>query len=536
MSHENKIITAQQAVDLVRDGDTLAINGFLGFCVAEDLLVTLEETYLREGRPKNLFAVYAAGIGADGRFRGANHLAQPGMLRRLYCGNNSATPKMAEAIASNRFPAYMVPQGVISHQMRAVAGGKPGVITHVGLKTFCDPRVEGCAVNDACKTDPEGGVVELMEIKGKEYLFYPAFPIHICFLRGTTADTFGNVTLEHEAVRIEQLELAAAVKNSGGTVIVQVERVVERGSLNPDRVVIPGVLVDHIVVGRPENCRQHYDESEAPYVPSWTGECKIPLDDRAPLPLDLRKVCGRRGLFELRPGGLTNLGIGVPTTVSAVASEEGLADQVILSIESGATGGVPAGGLLTGASYNPEALLKQPDLFDLYDGGGIDVAYLGLAQVDEAGNVNVSKFAGRVTGPGGFVNITQNAKKVCFLGAFTAGHSEIEIRDGKLRILKEAGGVKFVKRVEQITFSGEYSREGGRQQVLFITERAVFRLVKEGLMLIELAPGVDLERDVLSYMAFRPLISPDLKEMDPRIFQDALMGLTIDELRGRSGQ
>lgn len=529
-----KIISARQAVDLVKDGDTLALNGFLGFCVAEDLLVTLEETYLRTGHPKNLQAFYAAGIGGDGKFRGANHLAQPGMLRRLYCGNNSATPKMAAAIATNDFPAYMLPQGVISHQMRAVAGGKPGVITHVGLKTFCDPRVDGCAVNAACKTDPEGGVVELITLRGKEYLFYPAFPLNICFLRGTTADEFGNVTLEHEAIRIEQFELAAAVKNSGGTVVVQVERVVERGSLNPDRVVIPGALVDYIVVGQSENCRQHYDESEAPYVPSWTGECKTPLGDRPPLPLDPRKVCARRGLFELKPGGLTNLGIGMPTMVSQVASEEGLADQVILSIESGATGGVPAGGLLTGASYNPEALLKQPDLFDLYDGGGIDVAYLGLAQVDRAGNVNVSKFSGRVTGPGGFVNITQNAKKVCFLGTFTAGRPQMEVRDGALHILKEGSGVKFVEQVEQITFSGEYSRENGRQQVLFITERAVFRLEREGLVLIELAPGVELERDVLAHMAFTPRISPHLTTMDPRIFAEGPMALAVAELERRA--
>lgn len=529
---KNKIITPRQAVDLIHDGDTISLTGFIGFGVAEDILVELERTYRDEGRPRNLFAFFAAGIGGDGKERGANHFAEPGLLRRLFCANTSVTPKLAKAIAENRFPVYMAPQGVLSHMMRQIAAGGPGVITHVGLKTFCDPRVEGCRVNKACESDPEGGIVELVTLRGKEYLFYPAFPIDICFIKGTTVDSYGNLSWEREAVHIEQFELAAAVKNSGGIVVVQADRAVERGTIPPREVIVPGALVDYIVPGTPENSRQHYIEGLEPYVASWTGEERIALEEEKPEPFNLRKICGRRALFELKPGGFTNLGIGMPTVVSSIANEEGLADQVVLSIESGATGGVPAGGLGTGASYNPEAILKQPDLFDYYDGGGIDVAYLGLAQVDRSGNVNVSRFSGRVTGPGGFIDITQNAKTVCFLGSFTAGKPKIAVEDGKLRILEDGGAIKFVEAVEQITFSGEYSRESGRQRVLFITERAVFRLEKDGLCLIEIAPGVDLRRDILSRMAFLPKIADDLKEMDPRIFRDEPMRLTLAELGG----
>jgi len=526
----SKVITARQAVDLLKDGVTFCTSGFMGFGVPETLLSTMEEKFIKEGHPKDLFIVFAAGIAGDGKSRGGNHFSQPGMLRRLFSGNNSMTPKLSEAIASNRFPAYMAPQGVMVHLFRAIAGGKPGVLTHVGLKTFCDPRVEGCRVNDKCKSDPTGCVVELIELAGQELLFYPAFPIDICFIKGTTVDEFGNLSIEHEAVKIEQFEIAAATKNSGGIVIVEAERLVQRGTIAPSQVTVPGALVNHIVIADPDISRQHFYPDEAPYVPSWTGETRIPLAGMVPLPLNIRKICGRRALFELKPGGFTNLGVGMPTTVSAVANEEGLADQVVLSIESGTIGGVPAGGLATGASYNPEAIIKQSDLFDLYDGGGIDVCYLGLAEADEQGNINVSKFSGRVTGPGGFINIAQNAKKVCFMGTFTTGKSKYEIKYGKLKVLEEAGGIKFRKHVEQITFSGEYSCKKGSQQVLYITERAVFRLTPQGMMLTEIAPGMDLEKDILAYMEFIPLIADDLKEMDLRIFNDERMGLTLEDL------
>lgn len=525
----DKLITARQAVDMVKDGATLAMTGFVSFGLAEELLTELEKKFLEEGHPRDLFTFFAAGIAGDGKTRGINHFSHEGMIGKLYCGNNSFAPMMGEFIASNKFPAYMAPQGVISHMMRAIAAGEPGVLTHVGLKTFCDPRVEGCKVNEKCN-EYDDEFVQLLELNGKECLFYPAFPLDICFIKATSADESGNISIEHEAVHIEQYELAAATHNSGGIVIVQVDRIVKNGTIPARQVIIPNFLVDYVVVGTPENSRQHYSPDEVPYVASWTGEVKVPLNSIDPMPMNARKICARRAMFELKPGGVTNLGGGMPTNLSTVANEEGLADQVILSMESGATGGVLASGLASGASYNPDSVLKQPDLFDFYAGGGIDVACLGLAETDQEGNVNVSKFGGRVTGPGGFIDITQNAKKVCFMGTFTAGKSKLEIGNGKLTIVEDAGGIKFKKKVEQITFSGEYSRENAKQQVLFITERAVFELAQEGLILIEIAPGVDLEKDILGKMDFKPIVSKDLRLMDARIFCDEPMGLTVSDL------
>ena len=525
-----KLITPRQAVDMVKDGATLGLTGFVSFGLPEELLLQMEQKFLAEGHPRDLFTFFAAGIAGDGKTRGLNHFSRDGMIGKLYGGNNSMAPIMGEYIASNKFPAYMAPQGVISHLMRAIAAGEPGVLTHVGLKTFCDPRVEGCRINDKCKEYNEE-FVRLLELGGSEYLFYRAFPIDVCFIKVTSVDEAGNASIEHEAVHIEQFELAAATHNSGGIVILQADRLVKKGSIPARQVVIPGVLVDYMVIGSPENSRQHYAPDEEPYVASWTGEVKVPLDQMPAIPLNLRKICARRALLELKPGGVTNLGAGMPTNLAAVANEEGLTDQIVLSMESGATGGMLASGLCSGASYNPDAILKQPDLFDFYDGGGIDVAYLGLAEADVHGNVNVSKFGGRVTGPGGFIDITQNAKKVCFMGSFTAGKSEIRVTDGKLDIVQDSGRVKFKQAVEQITFSGDYSREHGRQQVLFITERAVFRLTEKGLQLIEIAPGVNLEKDILALMEFKPEISRELKIMDSRIFAEGPMGVEISELK-----
>lgn len=526
----SKVITARQAVDMVQDGATLALTGFVSFGLPEELLVEMEKKFLEEGHPKNLFTFFAAGIAGDGKTRGLNHFSHDGMIGKLYGGNNSMAPVMGEYIASNKFPAYMAPQGVISHLMRAIAAGEPGVLTHSGLKTFCDPRVEGCQINDKCKEEPEE-FVQLMHINGQECLFYRAFPIDVCFIKVTSVDEAGNASIEHEAVHIEQFELAAATHNSGGIVILQADRLVKKGSIPARQVVVPSFLVDYIVIGSPENSRQHYSPDETPYVGSWTGEVKVPLSSIPRLPLNVRKVCARRALLELKPGGVTNLGAGMPTNIAAVANEENLTEQIILSMESGATGGVLASGLCSGASYNPDAILKQPDLFDFYGGGGIDVAYLGLAEADVHGNVNVSKFGGRVTGPGGFIDITQNAKKVCFLGTFTAGKSDIKIENGEVHILAESGKVKFKEAVEQITFSGEYSRENDKQNVLFITERAVFALEKDGLALIEIAPGVDLKTDILDLMEFKPRVSEDLKQMDARIFRDEPMQLSVAELQ-----
>jgi propionate CoA-transferase len=420
----------------------------------------------------------------------------------------------------------MAPQGVMSHMMRAIAGGKPGVLTHVGLKTYCDPRRDGCKINEAAKNSDEN-VVELIHIGGEEKLFYRAFPIHYAIIKGTTADEAGNICMEQEAVHIEQFDIAAAAHNSGGKVIVQVNRIVQSGTLPAKNVEVPGAMVDYIVVGTPENSRQQYAVAEG-YVPSWSGEIRIPLDNLERMELGPRKVIARRVAMELKEDAFVNLGIGVPTGVPNVLNEEGLSDAVTFSIESGATGGVPSGGLATGAAFNPDAIVKQTDIFDYYDGGGIDLACLGGAEFDKYGNVNVSKFNGRVIGPGGFINITQNAKIVCFAGTFTTGKGgEFKIADGTLTIVKDSPFIKFRENVEHITFSGEYSTEHGKQKVFYITERAVFMLTREGMELIEIAPGVDLENDVLGKMEFKPVIKGQVSLMDARIFQEENMGLVL---------
>lgn len=514
----NKIMTAAQAVALIKDNDTVATAGFVGNGHPEELSIALEQRFNETQSPKDLTFVYAAGQG-DGKDRGLNHLAHEGLVTKVIGGHWGLSPKLQKMAIDNKIQAYNLPQGVISQLFRDIAAGKPGTITHVGLKTFVDPRVEGGKINDVTKED----IVKVVELEGKEYLFYKAFPINVSLIRATYADEEGNATLEKEAGFLDSLGMAMATKNSGGIVILQVEKVVEKGSLHPMKVKIPGILVDAIVIGKPENHMQTFAEA---YNPAYTGETKVPVKSLDPLPLDERKIIARRAAMELVPNSVTNLGIGMPEGVAIIANEEGVGDQMKLTVEAGGIGGVPAGGLSFGAVTNPECIIDQAYQFDFYDGGGLDVAFLGLAQCDKAGNVNVSKFGPKIAGCGGFINITQNAKKVVFCGTFTAGGLKINVGDGKLIIENEGKVKKFLTDVEQITFSGSYAAENC-QNVTYITERAVFKLTTEGLVLTEIAPGVDLKKDVLDLMNFEPIVSKDLVEMDSRIFRADLMGLTL---------
>ena len=518
----NKVISGKEAAALVKDGMTLGVGGFVGFGVPEELLIALKERYRESQSPRDLTLFHTAAVG-DGKEKGCNHLGEEGLIKTLYCAHIGLEPALNKLTVADKIATYMVPQGVTAHLLRAIAGGKIGVVTHVGLKTFADPRHEGCKANNAARAQ-EREVVELVTLGGKEQLFYKAFPIDICFIKASIGDTDGNLSLINEAAHADQLEMAIATRNSGGIVIAQVEKIVERNTIHPQEVKVHGFLVDYVVQGSPENNVQCWLWSGN--RPECSGGLRVPVSAILPEPLTPRKVIGRRGAFELKAHSLVNLGIGIPDSVAGVAGEEGVADKITLSIESGILGGVPLPGVGIGGAVNPVAMFKQSDIFDVYDGGGIDLSCLGAAQIDPRGNVNVSKFGGRVVGPGGFVNISQNAKKVCFCGTFTAGKAEYDIRDGRLNIIKDGDGIKFVNKVEQITFSGEYAAETG-QPILFITERAVFRLTPEGLMLVEIAPGVDLERHILAKMEFRPLIASDLKEMDPRIFRDEPMGLTL---------
>lgn len=517
----NKMMTAKQAVDLVQDGMTFSFSGFVACALPEELLIGLEQRFLETGSPRNLFVFYAGAPGC-GDERGGNHLAHKGMIRKLHGGHVGLTKQLGPMISANEFPAYLVPQGVNVHLLRAIAGGKPGVVTTVGLKTYCDPRLEGCRANEAAECED---VVELIHLGGKEYLFYKSFPIHVCFIKGSTADEDGNITLEREGLFDEVFELAAATKNTGGKVVVLVERVVQRGTLNPKDVKIPGILVDGIVHGTPEMSCQSYAKGE--YDPSWACEIRVPVqEDAVPMPLNERKICARRAAMEIRKKAFINFGIGVPQDIATVLAEEGVAGQVVASVESGVIGGIPSGGLGMGTAQNPTAMIKHPEMFDIYDGGGLNATFLGAAEIDPMGNVNVTKFNGRMVGPGGFINISQNTPKVCFCGTFTAGGFRCNVKDGALEILQDGVSIKFRPKVEQVGFSGEYAMETN-QEVLYITERAVFRLTKEGVTLEEIAPGVDLEQHILSKMEFTPVISKELKQMDGRIFRPEPMGLEL---------
>lgn len=520
--HMSKVIHASDAARLVKDNQTIAIGGFITYGVPESCLVALQDRYIETKNPKDLTLLHIAAVG-DGAEGGANHLGEPGLCKRMICAHIGLEPRLNQLAVSNQIEAFLIPQGVASHLTRAIAGNKPGVLTHVGLKTFCDPRLEGCKANEAARNGGYG-IVEPLTVGQKEYLLYKSMPIDICFIKGVLADENGNISLKGEANITEQLELAAATHNSGGIVVAEVEKLVQAGTIPAHEVAVHGFMVDHVVVGDPKYTRQCL--AYEGYRPEMCGELKIPVDEVEPAPFDVRKVIARRCAFEIHAGQLINLGLGVPDLIGKILAEEGCQDQITLSIESGVLGGVSLGGTLLGGSINPEALCKMPDIFDIYDGGGIDAGFLGAAEIDRIGNVNVSKFAGRVVGPGGFINITQNAKKVCFAGTFTAGKSQIEIRDGKLHILKDGSKLKFKNEVEQVTYSGEYAVEVG-QESLYITERAVFKLTPDGLLLTEVAPGVDVEKDILMKMEFRPLISKDLKEMDRRIFLDEKMGLTL---------
>ena len=515
----SKVITAAEAAMLVHDNATLGIQGTICATVPEDLIQALAERYRTTQSPKGITLFHESGIG-DGGERGCNALAQKGLIGKLYCGHVGTIPKIQKMILENEFPAFLAPQGVLAQMLRAIAGHKQGVLTTVGLHTYADPRLDGCKINEKARECED--VVELLNIHGEEQLLYRAFPIDVCFIRATTADQKGNLSIEHEPLRFDILEMATATHNSGGIVIAQVERVADAKALKPHNVVVPGFLVDYIVEGSEEGSRQIM--VDAKYHPEWSGELNIPISAIEPMPLNLRKVIGRRAAFEVCKGDLVNLGIGMPEAVAAVAAEEGFSDTLTLTVEAGIVGGVPASGQAIGCAHNPESIISHVNTFDIYDGGGIDITVLGAAQVDACGNVNVSKFGDRVTGPGGFINITQSTKKIVFAGSFCAGKSQMRIGNGSLQIEQDAANKKFVKRVEQITFSGEYAAQQGKD-VLFVTERAVFRLTVNGLELIEIAPGVDLEKDILAQMEFKPTISPDLKQMDTRIFMQTPMGL-----------
>ena len=511
-----RVVTADEAAQLVATGDTLLIGGSgAGHSVPDTLIGAIAKRFLAEGAPRNLTTVHPVGLG-DRANRGIGHLAHEGLLKRVVCGTLVDSPPVERMAAANTIEAYTLPQGCLSQLTREMAAGRPGLTTHVGLHTFVDPRHGGGRQSKLATED----LVELTTVGNKEYLFFKSFHVDVALIRGTTADEDGNITMEHEAVFGEMISMAQAARRAGGIVIAQVKRMALRGTLPPKQVKIPGMLVDLIVVD-PAQTQTFFTAHD----PAYAGEIKVPLGHIAALPFSVRKIVARRASLELYSGAICNLGSGISTGIASLAAEENAIDDVVLTNEQGLIGGVPATGNEPGAGRNYQAMVDQPDQFDFYDGGGLDLAFLSFAEVDAACNVNVSRFGDKIVGPGGFINISQNAKTILFSGTFTAGGLDMSWPNGRTHIAREGAEKKFVRQVQQVTYSGALAAQNG-QRAFYITERAVFRRNEaERLELIEIAPGIELERDIFAQMQFKPDVSPALKEMDERIFRPEAMGL-----------
>ena len=511
-----KIVEAADAVAVIHNGDTVASTGYAGSGTPDQLFASLERRFVETGSPRELTLVFSTGQG-DLKEKGLNRLAHEGLVRRVIGGYFGLTPKLEQLIVDNRIEAYNLPEGVLTHMYRDIGARKPGTLSRVGLGTYIDPRHGGGRMNERTTED----IVQLVAIDGEDVLFFKAFPINVALIRGTTADPDGNLTTERESLALEHLALAIAARNSGGIVIAQVERIAAEGTLDARNVKVPGILVDCVVLTEPEHHMQTYGTQ---FNPAFSGELRLPPARVRPVELNDRKVIARRAVLELMPNSVINVGVGsIPDQVPQVAAEERVQDLLSLAVDSGVIGGVPMGGLDFGVAVNYQAIIDHACAFDFIDGGGLDAAFLGFGECDARGNVNASKFGKRTPGCGGFIDISQNAKKVVFMGTFTSGGLEVAVEDGRVRIDKEGRSPKFVERIAQTTFSAGASQRRG-QEVLYVTERCVFRREADRLALVEVAPGVDVERDILARLPFRPAMhGPRL--MDAAVFRNASMRL-----------
>lgn len=511
-----KIVSPHTIANIITDHSTVALTGFGGMGQCDAILKEIRNRFFQSGHPKGLTIFHAAG--QSDRTNGLEYIAYETLISRIIGGHWGLAPKMRALIEENRVEAFCLPQGQLTHLFRTMANGLPGHFSPIGLGTFVDPRWEGGKFNEKAKQS-EDHPVQLLSIKGEEYLFYQQVPIDFVLIRATSIDEYGNVSTEEEPLKLELLSAAQSAKANGGTVIVQVKYQVKGGTMHPKNVTIPGYLVDYaVVVEHPE--QDHRQVPSSTYDPKYSGDLRVPIGKSEALPLNIRKVIGRRAIQELTKGSVINLGIGIPGDVMGpISAEEGRLEEMIFTVESGVVGGVPVGKNEFGVTINADAILDHASQFDHYHGSGVDISYMGAAEIDSYGNVNVSKFGGRMIGCGGFMDVTQPAKKVVFCTTFTNGGLEVAIQDGNIQVLREGKNPKFVEHVEQITFSGIMASTE-QKKVIYVTERAVFQLSPEGLILMEIAPGVDLERDILQQMEFSPILSPNLRPMDAQLFQE----------------
>jgi len=534
-----KVISASDAVNLIQNGNTLSVSGFVSQGAPEAVLKALGDRYASTGTPNNLTLFFGGGPG-DWDYRGLNHLARTKpdderkdsipMLKRTIGSHYGQVPKVAKLALDEQVEAWTLPMGSVSRMIRAQATHSPGHITTVGIGTYVDPEKLGGAANQRALESPlHRKLVTRLSIDGQDHLMYKSLPIHVAIIRGTTADVQGNISIEHESLKGDSMITAAAAKNSGGIVIAQVKRLAANGSIPSRSVAVPGPLVDCVVVvDKTDHDELHpmsYVEIENPIL---TGEVRAPQEEIGAMSLSIRKVIARRAMYVLKPNIVVNLGIGLPEGVAAVAAEEGMLEFVTLTTEPGSFGGIPCSGTSFGPASNASALVEMNQMFDFYDGGGLNMCFLGAAQIGPSGDVNVSRMSkDRLTGPGGFIDISQSTKNITFMSPMTSVGLDVDLPgDGSFKIRKEGAVKKFVGSIFETTFSGDEAVKRG-QTVFYVTERAVFRRTVNHsvLELIEIAPGVDLQKDVLDQMEFLPAISPTLKIMDSRIFHEAKMNL-----------
>lgn len=504
----------EEAARAVKCGQTVIVSGLGDMLTPDRTLEALEKRFLESGEPRDITLTYNVIPGSQRRGTGVDRFAHPGFVKRIYAGSyyTLEVEKLNGLIQADEVEAYLVPFGALYNMVRTAAAGQPGALTPVGLKTFLDPRMGGGKLTPSTTED----IVRIVEIDDVEYMYYEALPIDVAIIRATTADEDGNLSIEQEPFSIGLLHQAMAAKNRGGTVIAQVQQLAKRGSIHPKSVTVPGIFVDSVV---------HVpDQMEAmPYNPAWTGDIRVPIDESSVAPLDYKKVIARRAATELKPGELVNFGFGISASVPQIVVEEGISDRVVFNVEHGPVGGIPNDKYAFGAGVNMGALMDAQNIFEFYDAGRLDMTCLGMGEVDAEGSVNVSYINGKYN-LGGFIDIVHATKTIVFCGSFAAGGLDVRVKNGEVDILKEGRYTKLVNDLKQVTFNAQAALRKG-QEVLYVTERAVFALTEKGLTLVEIAPGIDLERDVLSRMEFRPAISESLRSMDPRIFRPEPLGL-----------